>query len=62
MEITNKDWENENENEKDVISEVQKLLNRWRHECDLRIVVTHIIPGEQGLSDRVVVVLWRKRK
>jgi uncharacterized protein YxjI len=60
MEITSKDWECVIE--KDVISEVQKKLNQWRHEYDLRIVDTHIIPGTQGLVDRMVVVLWRKRK
>jgi hypothetical protein len=60
MEITNKDWECVIE--KDVISEVQKKLNQWRHEYDLRIVDTHIIYGTNELVDRMVVVLWRKRK
>ena len=60
MEITSKDWECVIE--KDILIEVQKKLNQWRHEYDLRIVDTHIIPGTQGLVDRMVVVLWRKRK
>lgn len=60
MEITNKDWECVIE--KDVISEVQKKLNQWKHEYDLRIVDTHIVPGTNGLVDRMVVVLWRKRR
>jgi hypothetical protein len=60
MEITSKDWECVIE--KDILIEVQKKLNQWRHEYDLRIVDTHIIPGTQGLTDRMVVVLWRKRK
>jgi hypothetical protein len=60
MEITNKDWECVIE--KDVISEVQKKLNQWRHEYDLRIVDTHIIYGTNELVDRMVVILWRKRK
>jgi hypothetical protein len=60
MEITSKDWECVIE--KDILIEVQKKLNQWRHEYDLRIVDTHIVPGTQGLTDRMVVVLWRKRK
>jgi hypothetical protein len=60
MEITSKDWECVIE--KDILIEVQKKLNQWRHEYDLRIVDTHIVPGRDGLVDRMVVVLWRKRK
>jgi hypothetical protein len=60
MEITSKDWECVIE--KDILIEVQKKLNQWRHEYDLRIVDTHIIYGTNELVDRMVVVLWRKRK
>jgi hypothetical protein len=60
MEITSKDWECVIE--KDILIEVQKKLNQWRHEYDLRIVDTHIIPGTNELVDRMVVILWRKRK
>jgi len=60
MEITSKDWECVIE--KDILIEVQKKLNQWRHEYDLRIVDTHIIYGTNELVDRMVVILWRKRK
>jgi hypothetical protein len=61
MEITNKDWECVIE--KDILIEVQKKLNQWRHEYDLRIVDTHIVPNtEHSWKEQIVVVLWRKRK
>ena len=59
--IDNKDWECVIE--KDTTSEVQKKLNQWRHEYDLHIVDTHIVPNTEGSwREQIVVVLWRKRR